>query len=248
MITLEEAAENLVANNEDFDPENAQHILGRFSALAAAVRTHKDKEVKRMWDIGVLLAKNKTNLTVTDLARAFGVERSIASRAKSIAKKMDCNEEAFIKKWDELGNPTWSTLMIYFYPSMRKKEKSERAKRLIEQVKDMTFKIDTPEQKEKVYKDLLEVQRIIIRLLPLKLRLTDVNYLPYSPCACCGEYSPPPETGYELRKYKSTPFKYPICQTCAEMDAEPDPDRVIELYANYALNIEATLESIEEML
>jgi hypothetical protein len=80
--------------------------------------------------------------------------------------------------------------------------------------------------------------------VPLAEAIYDTAYLKYSECCCCGEY-PPPENGFMLKQYKNdTYIQYPICDRCEEDGKEPDTERIMRMYAGYAINLEQMIDRI----
>jgi len=243
-MDLIDVIESIADATSTVDPTNAQQVLGKFAALSGDINQKKYVQAKRMWEIGCLLLYNKTTLTAVDLAKYFNMHREELMWAKSVARILDGDTQKFEEKYREMGTPTWWQFRTHYYPQTKTIRK--RKQNLMERVQLLINQIRVDPNDKLALEDLNAVQKKIARFLPIKKQLEDMNYLPYSECACCGEYNPPPG-GHNLIRYKSEQFMVPRCTECESIDAKPNPEVVAKLYAHYAFNLEYLMSKIEDV-
>ena len=234
-------------------PANPQEFVAQATEATQNAEQRQLDYVCEQFRLGVLLQQNQTDVTIQQLAEMLGIPRKQLLLASSLAAHFDCDESKARAAFYALEPPrTYYQLYRVLRRAKHKKTLSNRSvrttlERLIQHI--YALKHD-PEQYPQLVHDLSKVRAAINRHIPQDFTEIDENFLRYSNCCCCGA-SEPPDVGYTLYTHKRFAYlRYPVCNTC-EADGQsqnPDFERVAQLYALYAQQLEYDNAALKSLL
>lgn len=211
------------------------------------------QEAYQMFMIGVVMNSpsfNAARLPMRQLADTLGVKLVKLTMAKSLAKRFDNSPDKFMRFLDSKQlDMKWAKLTQYIFG----KQKSMQD--ILKGITGLTYHVLElikcaeelkPEERREVYEKLISTRKILDKFAPFHEDIADKQYLRFSPCACCGEYPPPPE-GFALISYANSvgaAIQYPVCPLCNKNGIAPDKDRIAEMYAGYAVSMEHAVDII----
>lgn len=212
------------------------------------------QEAYQMFMIGVVMNSpsfNEAKVPMRQIAETLGVKAVKLTMAKSLAKRFDNDPDKFMRYIDLHGlNMKWSQLTQHIFG------KQKNVQEILKGIVGLTYHVlelikcanQLPaDERREVYEKLVSTRKVLDKFAPFHEQIADKNYLRYSPCACCGEYPPPPDTGFELASYANSvgaAIQYPVCPLCKKNGITPDKDRIAEMYAGYAVGMEQAVDII----
>lgn len=221
---------------DDVKDGDIRDIIGNMTLMQGRNKQLPREIALNMFRMGVLANKAQGQMTIREIADIVGIHFKGVSYAKTAAKRLDFSEEKFLEYYDEKKCVSWNSFLNKFMPRKKVDHKmpdkvKKRLSAYMRQMKEDGWDSDAR-------KALEEMRDILVMHLPLRESIADWRYIKYYECCCCGAY-PPPQDGWDLRVYKDFHHvKYPICQECMAENRPPVKDKLIAMYAGYAINMD----------
>ena len=221
------------------DKVNLNDVRDVVTSLSVVAKTAFDYRygiAEKYFDIGCLVGKSDTGISYREYGRMLGMPYRSVLGYKQVAEALGYDKKRFFEAMDGLEEKTWTTLYRKYCPAKRVDHR-----RTVTKLKAIVGQLLRSEENDETTHrqklEIISIRNMITRYCPADSTLKDKNYLPYSPCCCCGEKVIPPG-GFHLREYGKGYIKYPICPECENEGRAAEPDRILKLYATYALNME----------
>ncbi len=222
------------------DRTHPQEIVSSLNELVSAAKEYPRQEAERYFDIGCVMAKSSSGLTIREMAQLLKTKTYILSRAKTVAERLDCDKEKFLKILDEVGR--WSAVELRVLPPTKKNYKNLLAN-AFKNVRTITNELKKNPSDTNASASLLAMRDMMNRILPPAADIFDKNYLLYYPCVSCGVEAI--EDGHTIKIHHTYDYlRYPYCEVCNKENRPPDMTRVAAMYASYAINTDQAYNQI----
>jgi len=223
---------------DNIDSSDIGNVISGVNALVENARDYKYLEAERLFEVGCLLNETNAAISQREYADILGVGQHQISDAKRVAGTLMNDKERFVKEMERLDNMSWYSLKKRLLPPV-KVSVTNALKALSKRVSRAFNDIGGMERAD--YNGFRRIKNMLRRYIPDDENISDLNYLEYSPCCCCGSGDIPPD-GNNIQSYKGLPhISYPVCDDCLEKQKKPDPERVMAIYAAYAINLERSI-------
>lgn len=219
-------------------------IIKSMADLIGQFKEDEKKKVVAYFEMGKQLCLMQTHLTIRQIGLITGLNYVDLSLAKTLAKKFNhdviefvnyCENDLKSYKWTKIKNSIKKATVKSSTILSEQENLYVQVVRLLNKI----AKLSNKEQLE-MHEELNKIKSLINKTIPNTASISDLNYIKYSDCCCCGEYNPPID-GYNLQ-YFSEPelmrVAFPVCDKCLASKSTPNVSSVMKLYAAYALELE----------
>ena len=229
--------------DKGIDYQDSRQVISAVMQMSSKKDKIPLQFAKQMFDIAATLNQGKTELTIREIAELIGIFPAHLSYAKTVAKRHNNNWDSFLREYEDLKCTSWKDYIKKKNPPVNR-DWYKLIHEMVKKINEMIEKIRKEPQDANTYKGLEHIRNNIIKYVPLDYSLLDENYIKYYECCCCGSY-PPPEEGHIVRQYKGSFYiKYPLCNACAEINRSPNLEKMMVMYAAYAVNLERAYDMI----
>ena len=228
---------------EEIEGRDTRAVIGYINELTEKAKSNSRLEARRLFEIGCVLNKDGIEMTTRDIAALLKISTRTLDEVKRLAKKFECNPTLFENDMEYGGFRSFGAIYKHYFGEKPQAGPTEWNKAKEEIHVLLRYYKQFPGNKE-LREALRQIRDSITRALPLQMQINDKIYMKFCECSCCGseEY---PEEGFDLARHPVYSYiEYPICESCREIKAEPDINKLFFLYANYAMSIDKAYELI----